>query len=42
MRSGGEHPTGAQLASADAARRTRAAELDAALGELKAALADAK
>ena len=42
MRSGGEHPTGAQLASADAARRSRAAELDAALGELKAALAETK
>jgi hypothetical protein len=42
MRSGGEHPTGAQLASADAARRSRAAELETALGELKAALAEAK
>jgi hypothetical protein len=42
MRSGGEHPTGAQLASADAARRSRAAELDTALGELRAALAEAK
>jgi hypothetical protein len=42
MRSGGEHPTGSQLASADAARRSRAAELDAALGELKAALAESK
>jgi hypothetical protein len=42
MRSGGEHPTGAQLASADAARRTRAAELDTALGELKTALAETK
>jgi hypothetical protein len=42
MRSGGEHPTGAQLASADAARRTRAAELETALGELRTALAEAK
>ena len=42
MRSGGEHPTGAQLASADAARRSRAAELETALGELRAALAEAK
>lgn len=42
MRSGGEHPTGAQLASADAARRNRAAELEAAGGELKEALAEAK
>jgi hypothetical protein len=42
MRSGGEHPTGAQLASADAARRSRAAELQTALGELKAAQAEAK
>jgi hypothetical protein len=42
MRSGGEHPTGAQLASADAARRTRAAELDTAIGELKTALAEPK
>lgn len=41
MRSGGEHPTGAQLASADAARRSRAAELDTALGELRSALAEA-
>ena len=38
MRSGGEHPTGEQLASADAARRNRAAELAAALGQLKAAI----
>lgn len=36
MRSGGEHPTGEQLASADAARRHRSAELDAALRNLKA------
>ncbi len=42
MRSGGEHPSGAQLASADAARRSRAAELETALGELRTALADAK
>jgi hypothetical protein len=42
MRSGGEHPTGAQLAAADAARRSRAAELETALGELKAALAQEK
>jgi hypothetical protein len=42
MRSGGERPTGAQLASADAARRSRAAELETALGELKTALAEAK
>ena len=39
MRSGGEHPTGAQLASADAARRNRSAELAAALTELKASIA---
>jgi len=38
MRSGGEHPTGDQLASADAARRNRAAELAAALEQLKAAI----
>lgn len=36
MRSGGEHPTGEQLAAADAARRGRAAELDAALAQLRA------
>jgi hypothetical protein len=35
MRSGGEHPTGEQLAAADAARRRRAAELDAALADLR-------
>jgi hypothetical protein len=35
MRSGGEHPTGEQLAAADVARRNRAAELDSALAELK-------
>jgi hypothetical protein len=39
LRSGGEHPTGAQLASADAARRNRAAELEGALRDLKAAIA---
>ncbi len=38
MRSGGEHPTGEQLGSADAARRNRAAELAAALKELKVAI----
>jgi hypothetical protein len=42
MRSGGEHPTGAQLASADAARRSRAVELETALSELRTALAEAK
>ncbi len=38
LRSGGEHPTGEQLAAADAARRNRTAELAAALQELKASL----
>ncbi len=38
MRSGGERPTGEQLASADAARRNRAAALAAALEELTAAI----
>ena len=38
MRSGGERPTGEQLAAADQARRHRKAELDAALAELKAAV----
>jgi hypothetical protein len=38
MRSGGEHPTGDQLASADAAKRNRSAELAAALADLKAAI----
>ena len=38
MRSGGEHPTGEQLASADAARRNGSAELAAALAELKASI----
>jgi len=42
MRSGGEHPTGEQLAAADAARRNRAAELEAALRELKAVSAPAQ
>jgi len=42
LRSGGEHPTGAQLAAADAARRNRTAELAAALEELKAALTPAR
>jgi hypothetical protein len=37
LRSGGGHPTGEQLAAADAARRNRSAELDAGLRELKAA-----
>jgi hypothetical protein len=36
MRSGGEHPTGQQLAAADQARRNRSTELDAALADLKA------
>ena len=38
MRSGGERPTGEQLAAADQARRHRGAELDAALAELKASV----
>ena len=38
MRSGGQHPTGEQLASADAARRNRATELAAALQQLKTAI----
>ncbi len=38
MRSGGQHPTGEQLASAAAARRNRSAELEAALQALKFAL----
>ena len=42
MRSGGEHPSGEQLASADAARRNRSAELDVALSELKEAVAPTK
>ena len=39
MRSGGATPTGEQLASADSARRNRSAELDAALEDLKVAIA---
>lgn len=39
MRSGGQTPTGEQLASADSARRHRAAELTAALEDLKLAIA---
>jgi|HubBroStandDraft_5_1064220.scaffolds.fasta_scaffold171091_2 hypothetical protein len=39
MRSGGKSPTGEQLASADSARRNRSAELNAALEELKVAIA---
>jgi len=39
MRSGGQHPTGEQLASADSARRQRTAEFDAALQQLKARVA---
>jgi hypothetical protein len=42
MRSGGQTPSGAQLASADAARRNRAAELQAALDDLKVAIAPKK
>ena len=42
MRSGGTHPSGEQLASADAARRNRSAELDIALRELKEAVAPTK
>jgi hypothetical protein len=38
MRSGGENPTGEQLAAADQARRHRRAELESALAELKAAV----
>jgi hypothetical protein len=38
LRSGGKSPTGEQLASADSARRNRAAELNAALEELKVAI----
>ena len=39
MRSGGATPTGEQLASADSARQNRSAELNAALADLKAAIA---
>jgi hypothetical protein len=42
MRSGGATPTGAQLASADSARRSRSAELNAALDDLKVAIAPKK
>ena len=42
MRSGGGYPTGDQLASADAARRHRSAELDESLLDLKTALAKDK
>ncbi len=38
MRSGGEHPSGEQLAAADAARRNRSAELAANLLELRSAV----
>jgi hypothetical protein len=38
MRSGGEHPTGAQLAAADDARRRRQVELDTALRQLRQAI----
>jgi hypothetical protein len=39
MRSGGATPTGEQLAAADSARRNRSAELNAALEDLKVAIA---
>jgi len=39
LRSGGQSPTGEQLASADAAKRNRSSELEQALQELKAVLA---
>jgi hypothetical protein len=39
MRSGGQTPTGEQLASADMARRNRSAELNRALEDLKLAIA---
>jgi hypothetical protein len=39
MRSGGQAPTGEQLASADSARRNRSAELNAALEDLKVEIA---
>lgn len=42
MRSGGQTPTGEQLASADSARRHRSAELNAALEDLKIAIAPKK
>ncbi|HEY6472369.1 MAG TPA: hypothetical protein VIY26_05725 [Acidimicrobiales bacterium] len=40
MRSGGQLPTGEQLAAADAARRNRSVELEGALRDLKAAMAE--
>jgi hypothetical protein len=42
MRSGGQNPTGEQLAAADAARRNRAVELEGALRDLKVAMAEKK
>jgi uncharacterized protein HemX len=39
LRSGGQTPTGEQLASADAARRNQSAELNAALANLRVAIA---
>jgi hypothetical protein len=42
MRSGGQTPTGEQLASADSARRNRSAELNRALEDLKLAIASKK
>jgi hypothetical protein len=39
MRSGGQLPTGEQLAAADLAKRSRTTELDAALAHLKRAVA---
>ena len=42
LRSGGATPTGEQLASADSARRKRSAELNAALDDLKIAIAPKK
>lgn len=42
LRSGGATPTGEQLASADSARRKRSAELNAALDDLKIAIAPRK
>jgi hypothetical protein len=42
MRSGGRHPTGEQLATADSARRNRTAELAASLRDLKATLTSTK
>jgi hypothetical protein len=42
MRSGGQTPTGEQLASADSARRNRSAELNRALEDLKLAIAPKK